>query len=97
MSIDVVVTQLGVIKKLFEEWNREDILNGLRYCSEKELYSAGELKSCIIYLTQDKLNRSKSNTRDGTTLPEKYRGDNPEIRDLSIYEEAMNGRSAVNG
>ena len=89
--------QLGVIKQLFEEWNQEDILKGLHYCSEKELYSAGDLKSSIIYLTQDKLNKRKSNTRDGTALPEKYRGDNPEIRDLSVYEEAMNGRSVVNG
>lgn len=89
--------QLGVIKQLFEEWNQEDILKGLHYCSEKELYSAGDLKSSIIYLNQTKLNKRKTNTRDSTVLPEKYRGDNPEIRDLSVYEEAMNGRSVVNG
>ncbi len=89
--------QLGVIKKLFEERNKEDILKGLRYCSEKELYSAGELKSSIIYLTQDKLNTKKANTRDSTGLPTKYRGDKPKIRDLSLYEEAMNERSVVNG
>ena len=39
--------QLDVIKKLFEEWNKEDILNGIYYCSERELYSAGELKSMV--------------------------------------------------
>jgi len=89
--------QLGVIRKLFEEWNKEDILKGLRYCSEKELYSAGELKSSIIYLTQDKLDEYKSNIRDGTALPDKYRGDKTELRSLSVYEDAFNERSAVNG
>lgn len=89
--------QLGVIKKLFEEWNREDIIKGLRYCTEKELYSAGELKSSIIYLTQDKINKYQSNKRDSTSLPEKYKGDKPDLRPLSIYEDAMNERSAING
>ena len=89
--------QLGVIKKLFEEWNREDILNGLKYCSEKELYSANELKSSIIYLTQEKIDKVKAKKKDSTALPDKYRGDKPDIRSLSAYENAMNERSAVNG
>ncbi len=89
--------QLGVIKQLFNEWDRDDIMKGLRYCCEKELYSAGELKSSIIYFTQDKNRNKKLNNRNWAALPMKYRGDNPEIRSLSIYEEAMNGRSAVNG
>ena len=89
--------QLGVIKKLFEEWNKEDILKGLYYCSEKELYSAGELKSSIIYLTQDLLTNRKNNNRGSTAIPDKYRGDKPEIRSLSVYEEALGERGAVNG
>ena len=89
--------QLAVIKKLFEEWNKEDILKGIQYCSDKALYSAGELKSSIIYLTQDKLDEYKVNSRDGTTLPEKYRGDKTELRSLSVYEDTLNGRSAANG
>lgn len=89
--------QLGVIRKLFEEWNRDDILKGLQYCSDRELYSAGELKSSIIYLTQEKLENKKSNSQGSTALPDKYKGDKPEIRSLSVYENAMNERSAVNG
>lgn len=89
--------QLGVIKKLFEEWNKEDILKGLHYCSEKELYSAGELKSSIIYLTQDLLINRKNNNKGSTAIPDKYRGDKPEIRSLSVYEEALSERGAVNG
>ena len=89
--------QLGVIKKLFEEWNKEEILNGVKYCSEKELYSANDLKSCIIYLTQEALDKHRAKARDSTPLPEKYRGDKPEVRSLSTYENAMDERSAING
>ncbi len=88
--------QLGVIKQLFEEWNKEDILKGLQYCSEKELFSAGELKSSIIYLTQNTLDSSRQKSRNGTLLPRKYRDDKTEVRSLSVYEAAMNGRSVVN-
>lgn len=89
--------QLGVIKKLFEEWNEEEIKEGLRYCSERELYSAGELKSSIIYLMQNDIDRKTKYPRHGTSLPLKYKGDKTEIRSLSVYEEAMNGRSVANG
>ncbi len=60
------------------------------------MYSAGELKSSIIYLTQDTIGKKKSKTRDGTTLPEKYRNDKTEIRSLSVYEAAMDGGSVIN-
>ena len=89
--------QLNVIKKLFEDWNKEDILKGLKYCSEKELYSAGELKSSILYLTQETIDKHKAKSRDGTLIPEKYRGDKTEVRPLSIYEEALSERSVING
>lgn len=80
--------QLGVIKKLFEEWNTEMVIKGLKYCSEKELYSAGELKSSIIYLNE--IQKENSNIKKAESrLPVKYRGGNPETRDLSIYENAM--------
>lgn len=86
--------QLGVIRKLFEEWNAELLIQGLHYCTEKELYSAGDLKSSIIYLDQLKTEPKKKENL--TALPSKYRGNTPEIRDLSVYEQAME-RSVVNG
>ncbi len=90
--------QLGVIKQLFEDWNKEDILKGLRYCSERELYSAGDLRSSIIYLTQDVIVEKRNNNRHNSIpIPDKYKGDNPEIRSLSVYEEALSERGAVNG
>lgn len=86
--------QLGVIRKLFEEWNAETVIKCLHYCSEKELYSAGDLKSSIIYL--DRLKAETKTRESRATLPQKYRGNNPEIRDLSVYEQAME-RGVVNG
>lgn len=89
--------QLGVIRKLFEEWNREDIVKGLRYCTERELYSAGDLRSTIIYLTKADMEKSKQKKKTAS-LPEKYRGDKAEIRDLNEYEAAMEkGGAVVNG
>ncbi len=81
--------QLGVIRKLFEEWNAEAVIKGLHYCSEKELYSAVDLKSSIIYLDQLKGEKGRKKTK--VTLPSKYRGNNPEVRDLGVYEQAMEG------
>lgn len=80
--------QLGVIKRLFEEWNAEMIISGMDYCSRKELYSAGELKSSIIYLNELQAEKGKC-TKSASELPATYRGNRPEIRDLSIYEDAM--------
>lgn len=85
--------QLGVIRALFEEWNAETVIKGLHYCSERELYSAGDLKSSIIYLTQAERENNRNRSRDGTQLPTKYQGSKPEVRSLSIYEEAMKGVS----
>lgn len=85
-----------MIRRLFEEWNAEAVKRGLRYCTEKELYSASDLKSSIIYLEQifSEKTKGKNNTRPA--LPNKYQGNRVEVRDLSVYEEAM-GRGVVNG
>jgi len=89
--------QLGVIKKLFEEWDCEDIIKGLHYCTEKGIYSAGELKSSIIYLTHDKQSKNKTDVKERTPLPDKYKGDKPDLRPLTIYENAMNEGDVFGG
>ena len=86
--------QLSVIRALFEEWNKDTVIDGLHYCSEHELYSAGDLKSSIIYL--DQLKTEKRSRRIQPMLPKKYRGNKPEKRSLSVYEQAME-RGAING
>ena len=88
--------QLGVIRNLFDEWDAGLIQKALVYCTEQELYSAGELSSAAAYMSlleEEKQNKSGIRT---VRLPEKYRGGSPQIRDLGIYEEAME-RRAVNG
>lgn len=88
--------QLGVIRNLFDEWDAELIQKALVYCTEQELYSAGELSSATAYMSMlDKEEQNRSAGRS-VRLPEKYRGGSPPVRDLSIYEEAME-RRAVNG
>ena len=81
--------QLGVMRRLFEEWSVEILIKGLHYCTQKELYSAGDLKSVVIYLNQ--LESDKNIIKLHTALPQKYRGNKPRIRDLKIYEDAMEG------
>ena len=85
--------QLGVIRNLFNEWDGALIQKALAYCVEQELYSAGELSSATAYMSL--LEDEKLNTagKHPVRLPEKYRGGSPQIRDLSIYEEAMERRS----
>ena len=88
--------QLGVIRRLFEEWNAEAVKRRLKYCTEKELYSASDLKSSIIYLEQILSEKKEEKKCTGASLPAKYQGYQVEVRDLNVYEEAM-GRSVVNG
>lgn len=82
--------QLGAIRNLFKECDKEDIINGLIYCSERGLYSAGDLKSSTIYLAQSRPDRHKPDRYDGPFLPAKYREDKTELRSPSVYENAMN-------
>jgi transposase len=86
--------QLGVIRNLFDEWDAGLIQKALVYCTEQELYSAGELSSATAYISlleEEKQNKTGDRV---VRLPEKYRGGSPQIRDLSIYEEAMERRAA---
>ena len=88
--------QLGVIKKIFEEWDAELIQKALIYCVEQELYSAGELSSATAYMSSLEEEKQNKPVLQASQLPEKYRGDSPKVRDLRIYEDAME-RRAVNG
>jgi hypothetical protein len=85
--------QLGVIKNICFELN-DDLLiqNALNYCMERGLYSAGDFKSTLIYLNElDNTSKRASKIDKLPGLPEKYRNVTPQIRDLSVYEDAMKG------
>lgn len=87
--------QLGVMMKICDAFTPDEINNGIAYCMDKELYSAVELRSTIKYLKQIS-EESEHNTTIESVLPERYRGNHVELRDLSIYEQAME-RSILNG
>ena len=61
------------------------------------MYSAGDIRSPIIYLSKADMEKSKQKKKIAS-VPEKYRGYKAEIRDLSEYEAALEkGGAVVNG
>ena len=58
------------------------------------MFSAGELKSAVIYF--DTLRNEKVIRKFNNALPSKYLGNKPQVRDLKVYEDAMEG-SVING
>lgn len=77
--------QLNIMVRLAEEWNDKELQNGISYCNERKLFSAGELGSVLIFLKEKK----KDIPKRTVSLPEKYRTNTPVIRSLSTYEYAM--------
>ena len=86
--------QLGVIRNLIKNWDNELIIECIHYCTEREMFSAGELKSAVIYF--DTLRNEKVIRKFNNALPSKYLGNKPQVRDLKVYEDAMEG-SVING
>ena len=89
--------QLGVIRSLFTEWTADLIGKALNYCIEHELYSASELKSAVAFVAclEDEAKNTPPRT-SALKLPEEYRGGDPILPNLSVYDEAM-GRRVANG
>ena len=86
--------QLGVIRSLFDEWDADLIRQALVYCTEQELYSAGELSGATAYMSLLEEEKKNKTSERVVKLPEKYRGGSPQIREMSIYEKAMERRNA---
>ena len=81
--------QLGVIRNLIKNWDKDLIIECIHYCTEREMFSAGELKSTVIYF--DTLRNEKEIQKFNNALPSKYLGNKPQVRDLKVYEDAMEG------
>ena len=88
--------QLLEIRKLYKEWDTDTILDAVDYCSERNLYSASELRSAIYFLSQYRSDSGKVSNAGIVLLPEKYRGGSPPVRELSLYETVME-RSRYDG
>ena len=86
--------QLGVIRNLIKNWDNDLIIECIHYCTEREMFSAGELKSTVIYF--DTLRNEKEIRKFNNALPSKYLGNKPQVRDLKVYEDAMEG-GVING
>jgi len=89
--------QMGVIKNICLQLTDDCLIkSAIVYCMERSLYSAGDFKSAMLYLNE--LNNTSERASPPTVpkLPNKYRGMVPNVRDLSVYEDAMKG-SVTNG
>ena len=76
--------QLGVIRQLFDEWDVDLIRKALAYCVEHEIYSAGELKSTVAYVSTLEAEKKNKTTAGKPRLPKQYQGGEPILPDLSI-------------
>ena len=83
--------QLFQMKKLFDAYDKEIILDSYDYCITHNLFSNADLNSCVLFFTS-KNNDPLKKKLNASSLPEKYRNDKIAVRDLSIYEQALSGR-----
>jgi len=88
--------QLGVIKNICMEYPNEELLkDALTYCMKRNLHSAGDFKSTILYLNQLTLPSNYVPKHDSmAALPDKYKGMTPSVRNLCDYENVMRGSAS---
>jgi len=68
----------------------------LAYCMQRNLYSAGDFKSTLLYLNQLPTDPNYAPQWEAmAALPDKYKGMIPAIRNLNDYEKAMKGSGAI--
>lgn len=82
--------QFGLIINTVPSYETNIIEEAIQYCVVRELWSAGTFKETLEYLTVKITNKSSTNAIfDNTSVPSKYKGLTPEIRDISEYSEAL--------
>lgn len=89
--------QMGVLKNICTEYPDKELLEKtLAYCMQRNLYSAGDFKSTLLYLNQLSTTPKHVPQWDAmAALPNKYKGMIPAIRNLNDYEKAMKGSGAI--
>lgn len=82
--------QFGVIINTAPSYETNIIEEALKYCIVRRLWSAGTFKETLEYLTVKNTNKSSTNPiLDNTSVPSKYKGLKPEIRNISEYSSAL--------
>jgi len=82
--------QFGVIINTASSYESNIVEEATKYCVIRRLWSAGMFKEALEYLTIKITNKSSTKVIfDNTSVPSKYRGLNPEIRNISEYSVAL--------
>jgi transposase len=82
--------QFGVIINTAPAYETSIVEEATKYCVVRRLWSAGTFKETLEYLTIKNIdNRTVKTIFDSTSIPSKYKGLKPEIRDISEYSAAL--------
>jgi hypothetical protein len=82
--------QFGVIINTAQSYENNVIEEATKYCVVRRLWSAGMFKETLEYLTVKSTKKSNTNEiLNNTSVPPKYRGLKPEIRNISEYSTAL--------
>lgn len=82
--------QFALIINAVENYDASIIKEALEYCIKRKLLSAGMLKDTLEYLKLEKARDSeKKYLPADISIPSKYHGLKPEIRNISEYMNAL--------
>lgn len=87
--------QYGLILKEIKKYNEDLIKEGIDYCIDRKLYSAGIFKDALAYIDSKLRTKSEETIKPykpvDLSLPLKYKGLKPEHRDISEYIDCFRG------
>ena len=82
--------QFGVIINITPSYSSEIIKEAVDYCVIRSMWSAGMFKETLEYLASEKDTKVSTKTIwDSLSIPSKYRGLKPEVRNISEYSNAL--------
>jgi len=82
--------QFGVILNIVPSYEASLIEQALNYCVIRNLWSAGMFKETLEYLAiHENAKSDKKSVLDKLSIPSKYRGLKPEVRNISDYTDAL--------
>jgi len=82
--------QLGIIRKLQEQYSEAELTHAVGYCVDRELYSADEFRATLIYFR----NEEPKTHAPSFDLPVKYSSVTAQTRPLSDYCRILEGRQS---